>query len=104
MPTIDLRDQSRGLQPLAPFKVLAVMCHPSDRTMRQRMLALLHRETGVGTPRRAGLSNEEFYKEVETRKNRGILAGALLLNPSAIAGKRHSSEPQPSHGAYPTPP
>ena len=79
MPRLDLKSPDGGLHPLAPFKVLAVMCHPADPTMRQSMLARLHRETGVGTPRRAGLQNEEFLKQVTLRKNRGILAGALLL-------------------------
>ncbi len=79
MPTFDLRDQSRGLHPLAPFKVLAVMCHPTDRKMRERILAPVQRETGTQTPRAAGLGHGQNMREVQLRGNRAGLAGGLLL-------------------------
>ena len=79
MPTFDLRDKSGGLHPLAPFKVLAVMCHPTDRKMRERILAPVQRETGTQTPRAAGLSHGQIMREVQLRGNRAGLAGGLLL-------------------------
>jgi hypothetical protein len=79
MPSFDLKDQSGRLHPLAPFKVLAVMCQPTDRKMRERMLAPVQRETGTQTPRAAGLSQDQFMREVQLRANRAGLAGGLLL-------------------------
>ena len=92
MPTFDLRDQSGGLHPLAPFKVLAVMCHPTDRKMRERMLAPVQRETGTQTPRAAGLSHDQIMREVQLRGNRAGLAGGLLLTLLQLRknGCRHS--------------
>ena len=79
MPTFDLRDQSGGLHPLAPFKVLAVMCHPTDRKMRERMLAPVQRETAARRARGKGLSHDQILREVQLRGNRAVLAGGLLL-------------------------
>ena len=79
MPAFDLRDHSGGLHALAPFKVLAVMCQPTDRKMRERMLASIQRETGAGIPRASGFSDDEFLRDVQLRGNRAGLAGGLLL-------------------------
>ena len=79
MPTFDLRDQSGGLHPLAPFKVLAVMCHPTDRKMRERMLAPIQREAAAQRARRKGFSHDQILREVQLRGNRAGLAGGLLL-------------------------
>ena len=92
MPTFDPRDQSGGLHALAPFKVLAVMCQPNDRRMRERMLASIQRETGVGILRASGLSDDGFLREVQLRGNRAGLAGGLLLTLLQLQenGLRHS--------------
>ncbi len=92
MPSFDLKDQSGRLHPLAPFKVLAVMCQPTDRKMRERMLAPVQRETGTQTPRAAGLSQDQFMREVQLRGNRAGLAGGLLLTLLQLRenGFRHS--------------
>jgi hypothetical protein len=92
MPTFDLRDQSGGLHALAPFKVLAVMCQPSDRKMREHMLAAIQRETGAGIPRASGFSDDQFMREVQLRGNRAGLAGGLLLTLLQLQenGLRHS--------------
>lgn len=79
MPFIDLISPAHGLDPLAPFKVLAVMCHPGDHKMRERMLASIQRGTRHGVPRRAALEEERFLQEVGLRSKRAILAGGLLL-------------------------
>ena len=52
MPRFDLRQDDGTLHPLAPFKVLAVMCHPIDRIRREKMLGTIEKETGVARPRR----------------------------------------------------
>ena len=92
MPTFDLRDQSGGLHPLAPFKVLAVMCHPTDRKMRERMLAPVQREAAAQRARRKGFSHDQILREVQLRGNRAGLAGGLLLTLLQLRenGFRHS--------------
>ncbi len=92
MPTFDLRDQSRGLHPLAPFKVLAVMCQPTDHKMRERMLAPIQRETAAQRARGKGLSHDQILREVQLRGNRAVLAGGLLLTLLQLRenGFRHS--------------
>ncbi len=92
MPSFDLKDQSGRLHPLAPFKVLAVMCQPTDHKMRERMLAPVQRETGTQTPRAAGLSPDQIMREVQLRGNRAGLAGGLLLTLLQLRenGFRHS--------------
>ncbi len=79
MPAYDLRDPNGALDPLAPCKVLAVMCEPTDRKMRERVLAPIQRETAAQTPRAAGLGHGQFMREVQLRGNRAGLAGGLLL-------------------------
>ena len=79
MPLFDLHDGSGALDPLAPFKVLAVMCHPNSRVGRERMMAHVQKETGEGKPRRRPLSSEEFMTEVRRVRMRAAVAGGLLL-------------------------
>ncbi len=92
MPIFDLRDQGGGLHPLAPFKVLAVMCHPNDRKIREQMLAPIQRETAAQSARRKGLSHDQILREVQLRGNRAVLAGGLLLTLLQLHGNgyRHS--------------
>ena len=81
MPRLSLTDASGELKPLAPFEVLAVMCHPTDRKARRQMLALVEAQTGVGPAKRPRLSDDEFEHQVEAAAHRGgVIAGGLLLN------------------------
>lgn len=81
MPFRDLRTFDNQIEPLAPFIVLAVMCHPQpdEGVERERMLSTLRLQTGRGKVRRAVLSNEEFRDGVSRHAARGGIAGSLLL-------------------------
>ncbi len=75
---LDLRTPDGNLDALAPFRILAAMCHPEDVTARQHMLNLLKSETGAGAVRGKKTTSAEFLDQV--RGCDGRLAGALLLN------------------------
>jgi hypothetical protein len=79
MPSFDLRRSQSELDNLAAFKVLAVMCHPSDRAKRERMVALIQSETGEGPARRKPVSNPEFSREINLSLREARVAGGLLL-------------------------
>ena len=79
MRSFDLRDKRGSLDPLAPFKVLAVMSHPCDREARERMVGLIQLETGVGRRRRRPLVPQQFLREVGIGAGRCGSAGYLLL-------------------------
>ena len=79
MPLLDLRQDDGTLDSLAPFKVLAVMCHPNDRIRREKMLGTIQQETGEGKPRRRPLTSKEFFSEVQRVDTRAAVAGGLLL-------------------------
>lgn len=79
MPRFDLRQDDGTLDPLAPFKVLTVMCYPNSRIQREKMLGNIQKATGEGVPRRRPLTSEEFIAEVRYTDKRGALAGGLLL-------------------------
>jgi hypothetical protein len=79
MPLFDLRQDSRTLDPLAPFKVLAVMCHPNDRLQREKMMGTIQQETGEEKPRRRPFTSREFFEEVRRLSRRGAVAGGLLM-------------------------
>lgn len=88
MPKQNLCDGD-ALHPLAPFKVLAVMCHPADRMAQRKMVALVESQSGVGPARRPRLTNDAFSKQVERAGYRGgVHAGSLLLNIIQLAGNR----------------
>ena len=79
MPLFNLRHDDGTLDPLAPFKVLTVMCHPNNRIHREKMLGSIQQETGQGKPRRRPLTSEEFIDEVRRVGTRAGVAGGLLL-------------------------
>jgi hypothetical protein len=79
MPRFDLRQSDGTLEPLAPFKALAVMCHPNDRIQREKMLGNIEKETGVARPRRQPVTAEAFMQEVRCTSRRAAVAGGLLL-------------------------
>ncbi len=79
MPRFNLRQDHETFKPLAPFQVLAVMCHPASLLSRERMLAHVQRGTGQGQPRRRPFSSEEFLAEIRRISPRASVAGGLLL-------------------------
>ena len=79
MPRFDLRQDDGTLDPLAPFKVLTVMCHPNNRIQREKMLGTIERETGVARPRRQPVTDEAFMQEVRRTSRRAAVASSLLL-------------------------
>jgi hypothetical protein len=79
MPRFDLRQDDGALDPLASFKVLAVICHPGNRVQREKMLGNILKESGVGQPRRQPLTCEEFMEQVRRVDRRAAVAGGLLL-------------------------
>src|SRR4029079_13984788 len=64
MPRFDLRQDDGTLHPLASFKVLAVMCHPSNLVLREKMLGTTEKETGGLRPRRQPATAEMFIKSI----------------------------------------
>jgi hypothetical protein len=79
MPRFDLRQNDGTVHPLAPFKVLAVMCHPKNRIQREKMLGHIGKDTGVSRPRRQSMTAEGFMQEVRLNSRRAAVAGGLLL-------------------------
>jgi hypothetical protein len=79
VPRFDLCQDNDTLDPLAPFKVLTVMCHPNDPRQREKMLETIQKETGKGKPRRRPLTSKEFFDEVRRVDTRAAVAGGLLL-------------------------
>jgi len=90
MPIFDLRQDDGTLDPLAPFKVLTVMCHPNDRIQRERMLGRIQKETGKGKARRRTLTSEEFIDEVRRVDTRAGVAGGLLLTMVQFQSSDHN--------------
>lgn len=79
MPNFDLRRNAQELDPLAHFKVLAVMCHPNDWVRRERMIATVQKGVGEGILRRRPLSRADFMAELNFSSARAVVAGGLLL-------------------------
>ncbi len=81
MPRLDIRIEGDSLHPLAPFKVLSVMCHPRDRKAQNRMTALLEAQTRVGPASRPRIDEDEYWKHLNAALHSGgNISGALLLN------------------------
>lgn len=81
MPRMDLRHDDVTLNSVAPFKVLALMCHPNpwELVKRERMLGHIVATSGTGRPRRRPLTSEDFSAEVRISSLWGSVAGAMLL-------------------------
>ena len=79
MPVVVVRTRDGHWHPLAPFKILAVMCHPHSLELRKRMLSLVEAETDVGPARRAKPDSNAFQDEVQRAKVRAISIGDLML-------------------------
>jgi hypothetical protein len=80
MPRFDLRQDDETLKPLASFQVLAIICCPSDRIRRERMMAHIQVSTETAVPRRQPLSVEQYRSEVRIGALKGTVAGSLLLS------------------------
>ena len=81
MRKINLVDRSGCLSPLAPFVVLSVMCHPTNRSAQRRMRTLIEGQTRDKPTKRPRLTDDEFVRQVELSASRGgAIAGGLLLN------------------------
>jgi hypothetical protein len=79
MPRFDIRKDDERLKPLAPFQVLAVMCCPTDRIKRERVIGDIEVTSGLAVPRHRPFSSEEFRKEVRLSSLKAVVAGGLLL-------------------------
>jgi hypothetical protein len=80
MPQFNLRQDPETLVELAPYKVLAVMCHPRDLIQRERMMGHVLANSDVeGVARRRPLSYDEFNSEVRICSLKAVVAGGLLL-------------------------
>jgi hypothetical protein len=79
MPRFDLRQDHDTLKPLAPFQVLAVMCCPTNRIRRERMMGDIQATTGIEVPRRRPFSSDELRKEVRLSSLKAVVAGGLLM-------------------------
>lgn len=80
MPRFNLRQDSETFVALAPYKVLAVMCHPENRSQRERMMGHVVMNSDVeGVARRRPLSHDEFFSEVHICSRKAVVAGGLLL-------------------------
>ena len=90
MPRFDLRQDDGTLDPLAPFKVLAVMCHPNNLAQREKMLGNILKETGEGKSRRRPLTSEGFMNEVRRCDRRAIVAGGLLQTMLQLQSSDHT--------------
>lgn len=81
MPFRDLRTFDNQIDPLAPFIVLAIMCHPrpEKRAERDQMLSTVRRQTGKGKVRRGVLSTEDYLSNTGKCAARGAVVGSLFL-------------------------
>ncbi len=79
MPRKDLRQDQTDLHPLAPFQVLAVMCHPADPWAQKAMIAKFEVETGAGQAKRPKRSDNDVKQQVTEMAHRGNVAGDVLL-------------------------
>lgn len=91
MPRFELRTDGDAVDSLAPFKVLAVMCHPEDVVRREQQLALIQRGSGQGRPRREPLVPNRFNEEVKLAAHRAGVAGGLLLTMLQLQGNGHAA-------------
>jgi hypothetical protein len=81
VPPIDLRDTSdpAKLDPLALFKMRSVMLFPEAPLEREKFMAMIASETGVGKPRRSPFSPDEAVEKEKLQRRRGVEAGFLVL-------------------------
>lgn len=97
MPKADLRLRGDVLDPLAPVKMLAVMCHPADARGREGMLR--SRSNRITVSRSQGLKDlagnfrlhhpsEEFL----AHRRQGCLAGSLVLVLAQLRAMNHPGE------------
>lgn len=100
MPRADFRLDGDVLDPRAPVKVVAVMCHPSDAHGRESILRLpppkvivpRHREP----PRAAdGMGSGELWEHFVLHRHVAALAGILTLALAQVSAFGQRGAPQP---------
>src|SRR5262245_23860820 len=79
MPRFDLRQDHETLKPLAPFQVLAVMCCPTNRIRREKMMGYIQATSGMALPRRRPFSSEEFRREVRLSSLNAVVLVRLAV-------------------------
>ncbi len=81
MPIFDLRDSKdpEKLDTIAVFKLRSVMVFPEDFIEREKFMAMILSETGVGKPRRSAFSQDEAVEKEKIQSRRGAEAGFLVL-------------------------
>ena len=97
MPRADFRLKGDRLDPLAPVKALAVMCHPVDARGRE---AILRRPVATITvPRHQDVPEHfddvlphELWAEFREHRRLGALAGALTLSLAQLSAFGRSGE------------
>jgi len=97
LPRADFRLKGDTLDPLAPVKTLAVMCHPSDVRGRE---AILRRPVAtIKVPRHRQAPEQsgdalppELWAEFREHRRIGFLAGALALSLAQLSAFGRSGE------------
>jgi hypothetical protein len=97
VPRADFRIKDDALDPQAPVKLLAVMCHPADPRGRERLLRqprvtiTVSRHQQPPWPRGEVWSREQ-WAEFQVRRRTGYLAGALALSLAQVSALGRSGE------------
>ena len=84
MPNADFRVKGDALDPLAPIKVLAVMCHPADARSREEMFRRVPAKITIPRSRQseywpADMRLRLLWSEFLSYRGIGCLAGAMTL-------------------------
>lgn len=97
MPRADFRLKGEALDPLAPVKVIAVMCHPADARGREVMMRRIPEQITI--PRGQSLKDalggawrQELWSEFLDHRRPGCLAGAVALALAQLRASHHKGE------------
>lgn len=99
LPKADFRLRGDAFDPLAPVKVLAVMCHPTDVRNREGMLRALPSRITIPRGQGAGemasdLWLRELWDEYAIYRRQGGLAGALVLALTQVRSLNCRADPE----------
>jgi hypothetical protein len=90
MPRFDLRQDDGTFDPLASFKVLAVMCGPHDRVLREKMIGSVQKESRVGHPRRRPARGKHFGTKFDVLTEGPLAQGAQVVTSFAVRRGREA--------------